>query len=30
VALLNALIDGVRDDEVHPLATLMEIVGELY
>jgi len=28
VALLNALIDTVRDDEAHPLAGLMEIVGE--
>lgn len=29
VALLNALIDTVHDDEAHPLAGLMEIVGEL-
>ena len=29
VALLNALIDVVRDDEAHPLAGLMEIVGDL-
>ncbi|MGH8651358.1 MAG: helix-turn-helix domain-containing protein [Gammaproteobacteria bacterium] len=29
VALLNALIDTVRDDEAHPMAGLMEIVGEL-
>lgn len=29
VALLNALIDTVRDDEEHPLAGLMEIVGDL-
>lgn len=28
VALLNALIDTVRDDEAHPLAGLMEMVGE--
>jgi len=28
-ALLSALIDAVRDDEAHPLAGLMEIVGEL-
>ncbi len=29
VNLLNALIDTVRDDEDHPLAGLMEIVGDL-
>lgn len=29
VALLNALIDVVRDDEAHPLAGLMELVGDL-
>ncbi|MGH9894270.1 MAG: helix-turn-helix domain-containing protein [bacterium] len=29
VALLNSLIDTVRDDEAHPLAGLMEIVGDL-
>ena len=29
VALLSALIDTVRDDEAHPLADLMEIVGDL-
>ena len=29
VALLNELIDIVRDDEAHPLASLLEIVGEL-
>lgn len=28
-ALLNTLIDTVRDDEAHPLAGLLEIVGEL-
>ena len=28
VALLNALIDTVHDDEAHPLAGLMEIAGE--
>ncbi|MGH8589225.1 MAG: helix-turn-helix domain-containing protein [Gammaproteobacteria bacterium] len=29
MALLNALIDVVRDDEAHPLAGLMELVGDL-
>ncbi len=29
VTLLNALVDIVQDDEAHPLAGLMEIVGEL-
>ena len=29
VALLNALIDTVRDNEAHPLASLMEIVSDL-
>lgn len=28
-ALLNTLIDTVRDDEAHPLAGFLEIVGEL-
>lgn len=27
--LLNALIDRVGEDEAHPLASLMELVGEL-
>ena len=29
VELLNALIDRVGEDEAHPLASLMDIVGEL-
>lgn len=29
VTLLNALIDRVGEDEAHPLASLMELVGEL-
>jgi HTH-type transcriptional regulator/antitoxin HigA len=29
VALLDGLIDEVREDESHPLASLMEIVGVL-
>lgn len=29
VALLDRLIDEVREDESHPLVTLMEIVGVL-
>lgn len=29
VALLDALIDEVGEDETHPLASLMEIVGVL-
>jgi len=29
VALLNALIDTVHDDEAHPLAGFMEIAGKL-
>ncbi|MBV9787896.1 MAG: hypothetical protein JOZ51_06975 [Chloroflexi bacterium] len=29
VALLDALIDEVGEDEAHPLASLMEIVGVL-
>jgi len=29
VELLNALIDRVGEDETHPLASLMDIVGEL-
>lgn len=28
VSLLNALIDLVKDDESHPLADLLELVGE--
>ena len=29
VALLDALIDVVREDEEHPLASLMEVIGVL-
>lgn len=29
VELLNALIDRVGGDETHPLASLMDLVGEL-
>lgn len=29
VALLDALIDTVGEDETHPLASLMEVVGVL-
>jgi HTH-type transcriptional regulator/antitoxin HigA len=29
VALLDALIDRVGEDESHPLASLMEVVGSL-
>jgi len=29
VALLDALIDRVGEDETHPLASLMEVVGSL-
>jgi HTH-type transcriptional regulator/antitoxin HigA len=29
VTLLNALIDHVGEDETHPLASLMDVVGEL-
>ncbi len=29
VELLNALIDRVGEDETHPLASLMDLVGEL-
>jgi HTH-type transcriptional regulator / antitoxin HigA len=29
VALLDALIDRVGEDEAHPLASLMEVVGSL-
>ena len=29
VALLDELIDRVGEDEVHPLASLMEIIGTL-
>jgi HTH-type transcriptional regulator/antitoxin HigA len=29
VALLDALIDEVSEDEAHPLASLMELVGVL-
>jgi HTH-type transcriptional regulator/antitoxin HigA len=29
VELLNALIDRVGEDETHPLASLMDVVGEL-
>jgi HTH-type transcriptional regulator / antitoxin HigA len=29
VAVLNALIDRVGEDETHPLASLMDVVGEL-
>jgi HTH-type transcriptional regulator / antitoxin HigA len=29
VQLLNALIDRVGEDEAHPLASLMDLVGEL-
>ena len=29
VALLDDLVDGVGEDESHPLASLMEIVGVL-
>jgi HTH-type transcriptional regulator/antitoxin HigA len=29
VSLLDDLIDGVREDESHPLASLIEIVGVL-
>lgn len=29
VALLDALIDRVGEDETHPLASLMEVVGTL-
>jgi HTH-type transcriptional regulator/antitoxin HigA len=29
VALLDALIDRVGEDETHPLASLMEVVGAL-
>jgi HTH-type transcriptional regulator/antitoxin HigA len=29
VALLDSLIDEVREDESHPLASLMEIIGVL-
>jgi HTH-type transcriptional regulator / antitoxin HigA len=29
VTLLYALIDSVGEDEAHPLASLMELVGEL-
>ncbi|MGH2502537.1 MAG: hypothetical protein ACRDID_08495 [Ktedonobacterales bacterium] len=29
VTLLNTLIDHIGEDEAHPLASLMELVGEL-
>ena len=29
VALLNELIDEVGEDETHPLASLMEVIGTL-
>jgi HTH-type transcriptional regulator / antitoxin HigA len=29
VVVLNALIDHVGEDETHPLASLMDVVGEL-
>ena len=29
VVVLNALIDRVGEDETHPLASLMDVVGEL-
>jgi HTH-type transcriptional regulator/antitoxin HigA len=29
VALLDALIDRVGEDETHPLATLMDVIGAL-
>jgi len=29
ITLLNTLIDQVGEDEAHPLASLMELVGEL-
>jgi HTH-type transcriptional regulator / antitoxin HigA len=29
VAILDQLIDTVREDETHPLASLMEIIGVL-